>query len=65
MGLSAAQQKVSVEAEVVPLLNTGESTMLATTLDTRAIENMPLVSRNLIALTMFLPGAVSTTPTVL
>ncbi len=61
MGLSSAQQKVSVEAEVVPLLNT-ETPMLATTLDTRAIENMPLVSRNLIALTMFLPGAISTNP---
>ena len=46
MGLSSAQQKVSVEAEVVPLLNT-ETPMLATTLDTRAIENGPLVSRNL------------------
>jgi hypothetical protein len=61
MGLSSAQQKVSVEAEVVPLLNT-ETPMLATTLDTRAIENMPLVSRNIIALTMFLPGAISTNP---
>ena len=61
MGLSSAQQKVSVEAEVVPLLNT-ETPTLATTLDTRAIENMPLVSRNPIALTMFLPGAISTNP---
>ena len=61
MGLSSAQQKVSVEAEVVPLLNT-ETPTLATTLDTRAIENVPLVSRNLIALTMFLPGAISTNP---
>src|ERR1700730_16325528 len=61
MGLSSAQQKVSVEAEVVPLLNT-ETPTLATTLDTRAIENVPLVSRNLVALTMFLPGAISTNP---
>src|SRR6266700_2682010 len=61
MGLSSSQQTVSVEAEVVPLLNT-ETPTLATTLDTRAIENMPLVSRNLIALTMFLPGAISTNP---
>src|SRR5882757_8102307 len=63
MGLSSAQQKVSVEAEVVPLLNT-ETPMLATTLDTRAIENVPLVSRNLIALTMFLPGPISANQTV-
>jgi hypothetical protein len=61
MGLSAAQQKVSVESEIVPLLNT-ETPMLATTLDTHAIENVPLVSRNLVALTMFLPGAISTNP---
>jgi outer membrane receptor protein involved in Fe transport len=61
MGLSSAQQKVSVESEVVPLLNT-ETPTLATTLDTRAIENVPLVSRNLVALTMFLPGAISTNP---
>lgn len=61
MGLSSAQQKVSVESELVPLLNT-ETPTLATTLDTRAVENVPLVSRNLIALTMFLPGAISTNP---
>jgi hypothetical protein len=61
MGLSSAQQKISVESEIVPLLNT-ETPTLATTLDTRAIENVPLVSRNLIALTMFLPGAISTNP---
>ena len=61
MGLSSSQQKVSVEAEIVPLLNT-ETPMLATTLDTHAIENVPLVSRNLVALTMFLPGAISTNP---
>lgn len=61
LGMSSQQQKVSVEAEIAPLLNT-ENPTLATTLDTRAIENIPLVSRNVIALTMFLPGAVSTNP---
>jgi outer membrane receptor protein involved in Fe transport len=61
LGLGSQQQKVSVEAEIAPLLNT-ENPTLATTLDTRAIENVPLVSRNLIALTMFLPGAISTNP---
>jgi hypothetical protein len=59
--LSGHVQNVSVAAEITPLMNT-ESPVLATTLDTRAIENVPLVSRNLIALTMFLPGAVSTNP---
>src|SRR6266702_2078848 len=59
--LEGQVQKVAVESELIPLLNT-ENPTLATTLDSRAIENVPLVSRNLIALTMFLPGAVSTNP---
>jgi len=61
LALEGQTQKVSVEYEVAPLLNTENST-LATTLDTRAIENVPMVSRNIIALTMFLPGAISTNP---
>jgi hypothetical protein len=61
LNLESQQQKVSVEAEIAPLINT-ESPVLSTTLDTRAIENMPLVSRNIMAVTMFLPGAVSTSP---
>ncbi|QNI38577.1 TonB-dependent receptor [Edaphobacter sp. 4G125] len=61
LSLENQQQKVTVEAEVAPLINT-ESPVLATTLDNRAIENLPLVSRNLNALTMFLPGSVSTSP---
>ncbi|GGA70749.1 hypothetical protein GCM10011507_22900 [Edaphobacter acidisoli] len=59
--LASQAQNVQVEANIAPLLNT-ENPTLATTLDTRAIENVPLVSRNIIALTMFLPGAVSTNP---
>jgi hypothetical protein len=61
LGLSGQLQNVSVAAELIPLMNT-ENPTLATTLDTRAIENAPLVGRNIIALTMFLPGAVSTNP---
>jgi len=61
LGLAGQMQKVAVESEMTPLMNT-ENPTLATTLDARAIDNMPLVSRNLIALTMFLPGAVSTNP---
>src|SRR6516225_2999031 len=59
--LESQQQKVTVEAEIAPLINT-ESPVISTTLDTRAIENVPLVSRNIIALTVFLPGAISTNP---
>ncbi|HZY63031.1 MAG TPA: TonB-dependent receptor plug domain-containing protein, partial [Edaphobacter sp.] len=55
------QQSVSVNTEIAPLLNT-ENPTLATTLDTRAIENAPSVGRNIIALTMFLPGSISTSP---
>jgi hypothetical protein len=61
LSLAGTQSKVSVDAEFVPLLNT-DSPVLGTTLDTRAIENMPLVSRNIVALTMFLPGAIATQP---
>jgi outer membrane receptor protein involved in Fe transport len=61
LGLAGQLQKVAVEAEITPLMNT-ENPTLATTLDTRAIENIPMVGRNIIALTMFLPGAVSTNP---
>ena len=50
-------QTVAVTTEA-PLLNT-ENPTLATTLDTRAIENIPLVGRNLTAITMFLPGPLS------
>jgi len=59
--LAGQVQKVSVESSFAPLINT-ENPTLATTLDTRAIENVPLVSRNIIALTAFLPGAISTNP---
>ncbi len=59
--LEGAQQNVAVESTLVPLLNTENST-LATTLDARAIDNIPLVGRDIVALTMFLPGAISTNP---
>jgi hypothetical protein len=60
MQLGSQAQTVAVTTET-PLLNT-ENPTLATTIDTRAIENTPLVGRNIIALTMFLPGAISTNP---
>lgn len=55
------QQNVAVESAFAPLLNTENGT-LATTLDERAIDNIPIVGRDIVALTMFLPGAVSTNP---
>ena len=59
--LQGQQQSAEIVSEVAPLLNT-ENPELATTLDVRAIENIPIVGRDIVALTMFLPGAVSTNP---
>jgi hypothetical protein len=59
--LEGTQQNVSIQSEVAPLLNTEDST-LATTLDTRAIENIPMIGRDIVSVTMFLPGSVSTNP---
>jgi hypothetical protein len=61
LSIEGSKQQVSIEAELAPLLNTENGT-LATTLDTHAIDNIPLVGRNFVQLTMFVPGAVSTTP---
>ncbi len=61
MSLEGQKQNVAVSSDYLPLLNTENST-LATTLDARAIDNIPLVGRDIVALTMFLPGAVSTDP---
>jgi outer membrane receptor protein involved in Fe transport len=61
LSVQGNQQQVSIQAEMAPLLNT-ENGMLATTLDTHAIDNIPLVGRNFVQLTMFVPGAVSTQP---
>ena len=58
---SQAQKVVRCRRRSLPLLNT-ENPTLATTLDTRAIEKSRIVGRNIVALTMFLPGAVSTNP---
>lgn len=44
-----------------PLLNT-QNAELGTTLDSVAINNVPLVSRNFSALTLFVPGAVTVMP---
>ena len=52
---------LDVSSELVPLLNT-ENAQLATTLDKGAIDAVPMVGRNFVQLTMFVPGAVSTTP---
>ena len=64
MTVAGATQQVSVEAAVAPLLNT-ENAQLATTLDTTAIANVPLVGQQFVQLAMFVPGAVNTQPSAL
>lgn len=49
---------------MAPLLNT-ENAQLATTLDTNAIANAPLVGQQFVQLTMFTPGAINTQPAAL
>ncbi|MEK6398732.1 MAG: carboxypeptidase-like regulatory domain-containing protein, partial [Terriglobus sp.] len=61
LGVEGATSNVQVTSDVAPLLNT-ENPTLGTTLDTNAIQNMPLVGRNFTQLTLFVPGAVTGTP---
>jgi hypothetical protein len=61
MGLEGAKTSVAVSESLVPLLNT-ESAELGTTLDSTAIDNIPLAGRNFSSLTIFSPGAVATNP---
>ncbi len=62
MNLEGAKASVVVSESLVPLLNT-ESAELGTTLDSTAIDNIPLAGRNFSSLTIFTPGAVATNPT--
>jgi hypothetical protein len=64
MAIANTQSRVSVDATVAPLLNT-ENGQLATTLDTKAIGNIPMVGQNWVQLTMFIPGAINTNPAAL
>ncbi len=61
LGVEGSTQNVTVSSELVPLLNTENST-LGTTLDTNAVNTIPLVGRNFTELTLFVPGAVTATP---
>jgi hypothetical protein len=59
LALESSLQKVNVSADIAPLLNT-EDAVLSSTFDTRAIDNLPMVGRNIDSVMMFMPGAVST-----
>ncbi|HTH52686.1 MAG TPA: TonB-dependent receptor [Edaphobacter sp.] len=61
LSVQGTTSAVNVNSELVPLINT-ENAQLATTLDKTAIDAVPLIGRNFVQLTMFVPGAVSTTP---
>ncbi len=58
----AANETVTVSNELQPILDTDDAT-LTTTFTANTIENMPLNGRNFSSITMFLPGAVDTSPT--
>ncbi len=62
MNPASSSTQVEVQATLAPLLNTEDSTQ-STTLDARAIQNIPLFGRSLTDLTLYQPGAVSTSPT--
>lgn len=62
LGVAGSSQTVDVNEMLTPLLNT-ENAELGTTLDTHAIDNIPLQGRNFSSLTAFTAGAVVTSPT--
>jgi len=59
--IGSASTNVQVDSGYAPILNTEDHT-IATTLSTTAIDSLPLNGRNFSSLTMFLPGAVATSP---
>ncbi len=61
LGVAGSTSTVDVTSALVPLLNT-ENAELGTTLDTHAIDSIPLQGRNFSSLTLFVPGAVATNP---
>jgi len=62
MAIAGSSTQVQVTENLAPLLNT-ESGELGLTLDSSAIDNIPLAGRNFSGLTIFTPGAVVTNPT--
>ncbi|SEB70142.1 Carboxypeptidase regulatory-like domain-containing protein [Terriglobus roseus] len=61
LGVEGSNTNIQVSSDVAPLLNT-ENATLGSTLDTNAIQNMPLVGRNFTELTLYVPGAVTGSP---
>ena len=61
LSVEGSKTSVTVGVELAPLLDTEDATQGAT-LDTTAVSNIPLVSRNFPELTLFIPGAVTGNP---
>jgi len=61
MTVAGSSTQVQVTENLAPLLNT-ESGEIGLTLDSTAIDNIPLTGRNFSGLTIFTPGAVVTNP---
>ena len=58
----AASDTVTVQSELAPILDADNST-IASTFTANTVANLPLNGRNFSAVTMFIPGAVATSPT--
>jgi hypothetical protein len=61
LSVEGSTTAVSVNETLVPLINT-ENATLGTTLDSKSIDAVPMIGRNFLTLTEFLPGAVQTNP---
>jgi hypothetical protein len=62
LSVGGDSSKVEVSSISVPLLDTEDST-IATTLSSNTIENIPMNGHNFSSLSLYTPGAVSTSPT--
>jgi hypothetical protein len=60
--VGAASTTTVVEGSVAPILNTNDAS-LGLSLTSNQIQNVPLNGRNFSSVTLFIPGAVSTSPT--
>lgn len=61
LSVAGESAQISVSETFAPLLNT-ENATIGSTLDSSAIDNVPLNGRNFSSLTVFVPGAVTTQP---
>lgn len=61
LSIAGTVSTVDVTGALVPLINTENST-LGATLDAKSIDAVPMIGRNFLSLTEYLPGAIQTNP---